>query len=127
MHLIKFNLSDVNYYYHEILITKFNLNIFYLPLYLREVWRYKDVNGNLISRSINNTNCEKLFFTLTLSKTFLFSKKKKEVFNGHSNYIPHKSLLDDDQDPSWIESLLHNRRKIPKNDWSYSIMCSVTK
>ena len=61
--------------HHQIIFAKFNLNIYYPPPYLREVWHYKEANADLIKRAINNFNREKLFLTLILTKKFLFSTR----------------------------------------------------
>ena len=40
--------------HHQLAYVKFNLNVFYLPSYEREVWHYKLANSDCIQRAIKN-------------------------------------------------------------------------
>ena len=47
--------------YHQIIYLKFDLQDFYPPSYLREVWHYKDTKTELIRYSIAMFDWEKAF------------------------------------------------------------------
>ena len=64
---------------------------------MREVWRHKDANIELIRRAINGFN-----WTRVLSNTSV--NEKVNIFNNTilnilSNFVPHEILLCDDKDP----------------------------
>ena len=40
-------------FHHQIIYTKFNLEVLYAPPYTRETWHYQDSNVDLIRQSIN--------------------------------------------------------------------------
>ena len=47
--------------HHQIIYTKFNLEVIYPPPYAREVWHYQDSNVDLIRRSINEFDWDRAF------------------------------------------------------------------
>ena len=103
--------------HHQIIIAKFNLKIYYLPPYLREVWHYKEANADLIKRAINNFKWEKAFSNTNINKKV--SLFNKTILNILNNYIPHETIICDDKGPPWfnsqIKSLIENTNKINKN------------
>ena len=103
--------------HHQIIFVKSNLNIYYPPPYLTEVWHYKKENSDLIKRAVSNFNWEKAFSNATINeKVSLFNKT---ILNILSNYIPHETIICDDKYPPWfnsrVKSLIENENKIPKN------------
>ena len=48
-------------YHHQIVESKFDLNIFYPPPYQRLVWDYKKADVSSIRKALDLANCEKLF------------------------------------------------------------------
>ena len=77
--------------------AKFNLQIYFLPPYLREVWHYKDVNTELIKRAISEFNRQRAFLNVSVDeKVGIFTKT---VFNIISNFIPHETILCKNKDP----------------------------
>ena len=107
--------------HHQIIFAKFNLKIYYLPPYLREVWHYKEANADLIKRAINNFNWEKAFSNTNINeKVSLFNKMILNILN---NCILHDTIICDDKDPPWFNSriklLIENKNKIHKNYQRY--------
>ena len=47
--------------HHQIVFAKVNLNIFYLPPYMRRTWDYGKANHETISNAIANFDWEKGF------------------------------------------------------------------
>ena len=65
--------------YHQIILAKFNLKIYYQPQYLREVWHYKEATADLIKRAISNFNWEKAFSNTNINeKVSLFNLKHSQ-------------------------------------------------
>ena len=103
--------------YHQIIFAKFNLEIVYLPPYVREVWHYKDANTELIRRAINEVNWQRAFLITNVNE-------KVDIFNGtilniFSNFIPHEFVVCDDKDPPWfnkkIRALIQGKNVAIKN------------
>ena len=80
--------------HHQIIYTKFNLEIIYPPPYLQEVWHYKDANIEFIRRANNAFN-----WTSVNEKVNIFNYT---ILNILSSFIPHEILTCDDKDPWWF-------------------------
>ena len=78
--------------------AKFNLQIFYLLPYPREVWHYKDANTNLIRRAaVTDFKWERAFANTDINqKVEIFSKTIPNIF---SNFVPREKIMCDDKDP----------------------------
>ena len=61
--------------HHQTTFAKFNLELVYPPLYVREVWHYKDANTELIRQAITKFNWERAFLNTKVNK-------KMGIFNG---------------------------------------------
>ena len=83
--------------HHQIIYAKFSFQIYYPPPYERVVWHYKHANTDHIRKAIRGVN----------SGRFFANKDEKEMVNIFnetisnvlSNYIPHETLICDDQGP----------------------------
>ena len=80
--------------HHQIIYTKFNLEIIYPPPYLQEVWHYKDANIEFIRSADNAFN-----WTSVNEKVNIFNYT---ILNILSSFIPHEILTCDDKDPWWF-------------------------
>ena len=103
--------------YHQIIFAKFNLEIVYLPPYVREVWHYKDGNTELIRRAINEFNWQRAFLNTNVNeKVDIFNST---ILNILSNLIPHEVLVYDDKEPPWfnkkIRALIQEKNVAFKN------------
>ena len=88
--------------HHQIIFSKFNLKVHYLPLYEREVWIFKKANTDHIKRVINGFTQKRSFANLDMNdKVYFFNKTIKNIL---SNFIPHETITFDDRDPPWINS-----------------------
>ena len=91
--------------HHQIVFAKFNLYIVYPPLYLREIWHYREANTRLIRRVIKESNWERAFSSKNVNeKVDIFNRT---VLNILSNFIPHEAIVCNDKDPP----LFNNRIK----------------
>ena len=59
--------------HHQIIYTKFDLNVFYLPPYERMVWHFKHTNSDHIKRAINIFDWESTLNYIEANDLFLFS------------------------------------------------------
>ena len=84
-------------YHHQIIFAKFNLKIFYSPLYKRVNWHYQRANADHIRRAINELARDRSFANKNANeKVLLFNKTLNSIL---SNYIPHETIFCDDRDP----------------------------
>ena len=98
--------------HHQIVYAKFNLQIYFPPPYLREVWHYKDVNTEVIKKAISEFNWQRAFLNTTVDeKVGIFTKT---VFNIISNFIPHETILCNDKDPPWFNKKIRTLIKEKK-------------
>ena len=96
--------------HHQIIFAKFNLFIFYPPLYKRLVWHYQQANTDYIKWAIELFDWEKVFLILTWINRFLFLTKRlwtslKILFRTKQPPIMTKIL------PGWINKSKHLLRK----------------
>ena len=97
--------------HHQLIYTKFNLQIYYPPQHYREVWHYNDANTELIRRAVDQFNRQKAFLSKNVNeKVSIFNET---ILNILRNFIPHETVLCDDRDPPWfnnkIKSLIHQK------------------
>ena len=83
--------------HHQIIYTKFNLEVLYPPPYTRKVWHYQDSNIDFIWRFINEFNWDRAFANKHVDEKVLICNKI--VSNVLSNFIPHEVIVCDDKDP----------------------------
>ena len=90
--------------HHQLAYVKFNLNVFYLPSYEREVWHYKLANSDCIQRAIKNFDQKKAFLNVDVNKKVLLFNET--VINIIRNFIPHEIVTYDVRDPPWMIRLI---------------------
>ena len=83
--------------HHQITFEKFNLKIYYPPPYERVVWRYKHANTNHIRKAICGLNWESSFDNKHVNE--MDNIFNETISNVLENYIPHETIICDDQDP----------------------------
>ena len=112
--------------HHQLVFAKFNLQIYYLPPYLREIWHYKQANRELIRRVISNFNWDRAFLNTNMNeKVSIFTSTAMNIL---SNFIPHETIVCDDKDPPWfnkaIKSLIQEKKTHLKNTAKATITSS---
>ena len=90
--------------HHQIIFEKFDLRIFYPPPYERNVWHYKQANTELIRRAIDNFNWNRALDNISPNRQV--SIFNDTILNKISNFIPHETIICDDRDPPWINSII---------------------
>ena len=99
--------------HHQIIYTKFKLQVYYPAPYEREFWHYLNADFNAIKNSITDFSWERVFENLFVDeKVSLFNKAVKNIL---SNYILHEIITIDDRDSPWfnrkVKSLFHDKNK----------------
>ena len=95
--------------HHQIIFAKFNLEFIFLSLYFRNTWHYQDANTDLVNTNVN----EKVFI---LNRTFI---------NILSNFIPHKTVTVDGNDPSWFTK--KKKKNSPKRKAMFILAIEIVK
>ena len=90
--------------HHQTIFAKFDLEIFYLVPYFRDVWHYKDANTDLIRRSINMFDWRRVFVNTSVNRKLFI--RDKPILNIISHLIPHETLTIDDKDPPCLTKKL---------------------
>ena len=103
--------------HHQIVYAKLNLKIEYPPLYERLVWDYKKTNTQLLNRTIEAFNWEKLLENKNVNEQlYLFNKTMLNIFH---NFIPNKNIICNDKDPPWfnnhIKTLIEKKNHLFKS------------
>ena len=86
--------------HYQTVFAKFNLSIFYPPLYERTVWYYERANTERIRRDIDQFDWLRALCNVNVDeKVYFFTKTLPTIIQ---NFIPHETIICDDRDPSWI-------------------------
>ena len=86
--------------HYQTVFAKFNLSIFYPPLYERTVWYYERANTERIRRDIDQFDWLRALCNVNVDeKVYFFTKTLPNIIQ---NFIPHETIICDDRDPSWI-------------------------
>ena len=87
-----------------ILYVTFNLNVFHLPPYERELLHYKLANSDCIQRTIKNFYWVKAFINVDVNKKYYFLMKL--LLNIIRNFILYEIITHDDMDLPWMIRLI---------------------
>ena len=85
--------------HHQINDAKFNLKIYYPPLYEREIWQYEKASVDHIRRSIDEFSWEWCFANTSVNKKICMCNRT--IKNIMSRYIPYETTICDGRDPPW--------------------------
>ena len=98
--------------HHQIIFAKFNLEFIFLSLYFRNTWHYQDANTDLVRRATDMIHWDRAFVNTNVNeKVFILNRT---IMNILSNFIPHKTVTVDGNDPSWFtkkKKKIHPREK----------------
>ena len=86
--------------HHQIVFTKFDLDIFYPPPYERLVWDYSKGNNDLIKRSVCGVNWKKVFNDCDQDDKVNILNEL--ILNIIENFVPNKIVKCNDKDPIWM-------------------------
>ena len=99
----------------QIIYSKLNLKIEYLPPYTHKIWKYNRSETDLINRSIESFDWSKLFSGKNVHEQVeLFNKTLLNIFH---NFIPNKIILCDDRDPPWMNDEI--KKMIKRKNWLF--------
>ena len=86
--------------------AKFNLQVYYPPLYEKVVWHNKHANTDHIKKDTRGFNWERSFANKDVNEMVnIFNETMSNVLN---NYILHDTIICDDQDHPWINNKVKN-------------------
>ena len=96
--------------HHQIVYVKLNL-------YQRLVWNYKKTNIQLLNRTIQTFNWDKLLENKNDNEQlYIFNKTMLNIFH---NFIPNKNMICNDKDPTWfnnqIKTLIEKKNHLFKS------------
>ena len=103
-------------YHHNIVYGKIDFQIAILPLYMREVWNYKNACAESIQRSISSIDWDFLFWGKSINKKVdILNECLKNIFH---NFVPNEVTKCDYRQPPWmtdsIKIKLKERAKLSK-------------
>ena len=98
--------------HHQVVYTKFDLEIHFPSPYQREIWDYGQGNAELIRRAVHEFNWQREFSNLNINERVSFFNKT--IVNIVSNFIPHETVICDDRDPPWINNQIKSLIKDKK-------------
>ena len=96
--------------HHQIVYSRFNLDIYYPPPYQRLIWDYKKADATKIRKALDLVNWERLFDKKNINAQVL--KLNETTLNVFRNYVPSKYLTIDDKDPVWMNETIKSKIKI---------------
>ena len=96
--------------HHQIVYSRFNLDIYYPPPYQRLIWDYKKADATKIRKALDSVNWERLFDKKNVNAQVL--KLNETTLNVFRNYVPSKYLTIDDKDPVWMNETIKSKIKI---------------
>ena len=90
--------------HHQIIYAKINLKINLPPPYKRKVWHFKDARSDLIQRSINLFDWERVLTNLDVNQQVnILTETLSNIF---SNFIPNETISCSSKDPPWISTAI---------------------
>ena len=101
--------------HHQIVYSRFNLDIYYPPPYQRLIWDYKKADATKIRKALDSVNWERLFDKKNVNAQVL--KLNETTLNVFRNYVPSKYLTIDDKDPVWMNETIKSKIKIKKQNF----------
>ena len=99
--------------HHQIVHTKFNLNISYPPLYRRLIWDYKKADSEKLRKDLDLVNWERLFNKKDIgAQVAVFNET---ILNAFLNYVPNKYITIYDKDSVWMNETIKLKIKAKNN------------
>ena len=86
--------------HHNIISGKINIRVPLPPVYIREVWDYKNTDVEHIKKAISNFDWKNVFKSLSVNQKV--ETLNETLLNVFRNYIPNKKIKCDYRQPLWI-------------------------
>ena len=95
--------------HHQIVQSKFKLNISYPPPYKRLVWNYKKADVPSTRKALDSVNWEKLLRNKKIDiQVSIFNETILKIFR---NFVPNKIITCSDIDPVWMNEKIKSKVK----------------
>ena len=95
--------------HHQIVHSRFNLNVYYPSPYQRLTWDNKKADSIKIRQALDSVNWEKLFDKKNLNAQVMVLNET--ILNVFRNYVPNKYITVDDKDPVWMNETIKSKIK----------------
>ena len=105
--------------HHQIVYSRFNLDIYYPPPYQRLIWDYKKTDTKVIRKALDLVNWERLFDNKDINSQV--TVLNETILNVFRDYVPNKYITIDDKDPVWMNDLIKSKIKIKNLFFKQSI------
>ena len=93
---------DPPHCHHQIILTKFDLKVFYPPPYERTMWDFSQAKSDRIKRAVNLFHWESALIDLDINEQVpVFNDT---ITNITSNFVPNEIIIYDDCDPPWMKT-----------------------
>ena len=98
--------------HHQIVHSRYNLNINYPPPYQRLIWDYKKADAKIIGKALDSVNWERLFDGKNINAQVM--TLNGTILNVFRNYVPNKYITIDDKDSVWMNEIIKSKIKTTK-------------
>ena len=95
--------------HHQIVHSRYNLNINYPPPYQRSIWNYKKADEKIIRKALDSVNWERLFHGKNINAQVL--ALNETILNVFQNYVANKYITIDNKDPVWMNEIIKIKTK----------------
>ena len=97
--------------HHQIVHSRYNLNINYPPLYQRLIWDHKRADAKIIRKALDSVNWERVFDGKNINAQVMTLNDTNDILNVFRNYVPNKYITIDDKDPVWMNEIIKSKIK----------------
>ena len=92
--------------HHQIIFPKFDLKVFYPPLYKRTVWHFSQANFDHLKRAVDLFDWESALNDLDVNgQVSIFNNT---ITNIMSNFVPNEVIICGHGDPPWMNHHIKN-------------------
>ena len=95
--------------HHNIVHSRFKLNIDYPPPYQRLIWDCKKADSTKIRKALDMVNWERLFDEKDLNAQVI--ALNETILNVFRNYVPSKYITVDDKNLVWMNEIIKSKMK----------------
>ena len=110
-------------YHHQIVLSIFNLSIFYPLPYERTVWYFDRANTELVRRAIDQFDWLRAQSNVNMDENVYFFTKM--LLNLIQIFIPYKTIICYDRDMPWINKKI--KKLIVEKNFAFKSHCCSNK
>ena len=95
--------------HHQIVCSRYNLNINHPPPYQQLIWDYKKADAKIIRKALDSVDWERLFDGKNINAQVM--TLNETILNVFQNYVPNEYIAIDDKDPVWMNEIIKSKIK----------------